>query len=90
MNPRIAKVCAEIDRTKARISEQQSRLRELERQKTELENTDIVALVRSVEISPQELAEFIRAYKAHGQVHGQGTDAPSYLPIQEQEENDDE
>ncbi len=36
-----------IEKVKAKISEQQSWLRELERQKTELENTEIVELVRS-------------------------------------------
>ena len=39
MNSKIDKVCAEIEKVKSKISEQQSRLRVLERQKTELQNT---------------------------------------------------
>lgn len=63
MNKKIEKVCAEIDKTKAKISEYNARLRELERQKTELENTEIVELVRSVEAAPAELAAFIKAFR---------------------------
>lgn len=63
MNTKITKVCAEIEKTKAKISEYNSRLRELEKQKTELENTEIVELVRGVEASPAELAAFIKAFR---------------------------
>ncbi|MCJ7856540.1 DUF4315 family protein [Lachnospiraceae bacterium NSJ-143] len=63
MNKKIEKVCAEIDKTKAKISEYNARLRELEKQKTELENTEIVELVRGVEASPAELAAFIKAFR---------------------------
>lgn len=60
MNPRIEKLAKEIDKTKDKIAELQAKLRDLEKQKTELENTDIVALVRSLNLSPQELADFIK------------------------------
>ena len=63
MNTKITKVCAEIEKTKAKISEYNSRQRELEKQKTELENTEIVELVRGVEASPAELAAFIKAFR---------------------------
>ena len=63
MNKKIEKVCAEIDKTKTKISEYNARLRELEKQKTELENTEIVELVRGVEASPAELAAFIKAFR---------------------------
>lgn len=52
MSAKIDKVCAEINKTKAKISDYQARLRELEKQKTELENIEIVELVRGVEASP--------------------------------------
>lgn len=61
MNPRIAKITREIDKSKAKISEMQLRVKDLEAQKTELENMDIIALVRSLSMTPQELAEFIQA-----------------------------
>ena len=41
MNPKIAKINTEIDKTKAKIAEFQARLRELDRQKTEIENTEM-------------------------------------------------
>ena len=47
MNPKIEKLEKEIDKTKTRIAEMQAKLRDLEKQKTELENTDYVAIARS-------------------------------------------
>ena len=47
MNPKIEKLEKEIDKTKNKIAEMQARLRDLEKQKTELENTDYVAIARS-------------------------------------------
>ena len=59
MNPKIEKLEKEIDRTKAKIAEMQAKLRKLEEQKTELENTDYVAVARSFHLTPQELADFL-------------------------------
>lgn len=60
MNPKIGKLEKEIEKTKARIAELQSKLRDLEKQKMELENTDYVAVVRSFHLTPEELAEFLK------------------------------
>ena len=76
MNPKIKKIDTEIDKTRAKISDYQARLRELERQKTEIENTEIVELVRGVDATPQELAAFIRAFRKQ-------RGAPSLLQRQE-------
>ena len=62
-NERLQKIDAEISKLKTKISEYTVRLRELERQRTETENARIVALVRDVDISPDELMAFIQAYK---------------------------
>lgn len=62
LNPKINKVIGEIEKTKERIAEQQTRLRELERQKTELENAGIVAMVRGIDIPPAEFEAFARAF----------------------------
>lgn len=56
MNPKIEKLAKDIEKTKAKIAEQQARLQDLEKQKTELENTDFVAVARSYHLTPQELA----------------------------------
>lgn len=61
MNSKIERVCKDIDKTKGKIGELQARLRELERQKTELENTEIVETVRGMDISLADLAAMLRA-----------------------------
>ena len=63
MNPKIEKLEKEIEKTKTKIAEMQAKLHKLEEQKTELENTEIVELVRGVEASPAELAAFIKAFR---------------------------
>ena len=42
----------------------QARLRDLEKQKTELENTDYVAIARSFHLTPQQLAEFLKSQQS--------------------------
>ena len=64
MNPKIEKIEKEIEKTKAKITEQQAKLRKLEEQKTELENTDYVAVARSYHLTPQELADFLKSRQA--------------------------
>lgn len=76
----------EIEKVKGKITTQQARLRELEQQKTELENTEIVGMVRGLEVTPEELASIIQAIR-NGNIGG--------LPVsvqnpEEQEEMDDE
>ena len=60
MNPKIEKLEKEIEKTKTKIAEMQAKLHKLEEQKTELENTDFVAVARSYHLTPQELAEFLK------------------------------
>ena len=63
MNPKLQKINDEIEKIRRKVTGYQSRLRELERQKTELENADIIALVRGVDIPPEDFADFVRAFK---------------------------
>jgi len=63
MNPRIEKIKDEIERIKVKMNKGQIRLRELEKQLTDLENADIVAAVRGVEIAPDELAAFVQMFR---------------------------
>ena len=60
MNPRIQKISEDIEKLRRKISGAQVRLRDLERQKIELENADIVAAVRSMDVPPEELQNLIR------------------------------
>ena len=50
-----AKIEAEIEKVKAKITEQQDRLKELEQKKVEAENSEIVDIVRGMSISLEEL-----------------------------------
>ena len=50
-----AKIQAEIDKVKAKITDQQARLKELEQKKQEAENSEIVDIVRGMSISLEEL-----------------------------------
>ena len=63
MSTKIERVNKEIDKTKGKISEQQARLRELEKQKTELENLEIVEAVRGMNISFTDLAALLKSAK---------------------------
>ena len=86
MNQKIQKIISEIEKVKGKIATQQARLRELEQQKTELENTEIVGMVRSLEVTPEELATIIQPIR---------TGNTGSLPViaetlERQEEMDDE
>ena len=50
-----AKIEAEIEKVKAKIAEQQYKLKELEQRKVEAENSEIVEIVRGMSVSLTEL-----------------------------------
>ena len=56
MNPKIEKLAKDIEKNKAKIAEPQARLRDLEKPKTELENSAVVAGGRRNHMTDQELA----------------------------------
>lgn len=58
---KIEKIISDIEKTKVKISELQNRLRELERQKKETENAEIVLLVRGLDVAPEKLRELLAA-----------------------------
>ena len=64
LNSKLQKILTEISRTKEKIAAQQTRLRELEQQKTELENIEIVGIIRGLDVAPEELASFIKAFRS--------------------------
>ena len=78
MNNKLTKLQMEIDKIKQKISEQQTKLRELEHQKTEIENTEIVELVRSMKMNTSELSTFLKAYR-------EKTDAPILMPATQED-----
>ena len=48
MNAKIKKINAEYEKNAAKIADLQARQKELDKQRTELENLDIVGMVRSM------------------------------------------
>jgi hypothetical protein len=101
MNPRIQKAYDDIDRTKAKIAELQALLPELERKRTDLENTEIVRLVRQANIAPGDIADFVESIKTNQQADlprqnsrvqdgRQPSAPPSTLNQEEVSDNDNE
>lgn len=89
MNAKIERVSKDIQKTKDKISEFQTRLRELEKQKTELENMEIVGAVRSMDISITDLAALLKAAKTGGATSGQvgpKSEVPANTETEETEE----
>jgi len=64
LNAKIERVSKDIEKTKGKISEFQTRLRELEKQKTELENVEIVDVVRGMNITITDLAALLKTSRA--------------------------
>jgi len=58
------KVQAEIEKAKAKLADQQARVKELENKHTELENIEIVDIVRGLKIPLNELAATLQLAKA--------------------------
>lgn len=61
---RIEKIKVEIDRAKEKVAEWQARVRDLERQKTEQENLEILQVVRSIGTSPEEIRDLLDLLKS--------------------------
>ena len=66
MNPKIAKLREERERNAARIIALTERNKVIDGLVTELENTEIIGLVRSIRATPEELAELLRSMKNKG------------------------
>ena len=60
------KIQAEIDKVKAKISEQQTRLKDLEQKKLEAENSEIVEIVRGMSVSLTDLPVLLQTIKSDG------------------------
>lgn len=78
MNAKISKLRKERDKNCGKITELQARNREIDGQITELENTDIIGLVRSHGLTPEKLAELIRQM--------QGKSLPTFTNMEETKE----
>jgi len=73
----------EIENMKAKIAESQARLRELERQKTELENAEIVAIFRKEKMTEDEFARFVSTLSAKATAPASGS--PNHKEVSHEE-----
>ena len=80
------KIQAEIDKVKAKIADQQARLKELEKNKLEAENSEIVDIVRGMSIPLAELPLLFEKLKS-GRALGQSVPKSGAAPTTEKEEN---
>ena len=63
MNPKINKLKAEKEKNLRKIAEMAARNEEIDKQVTELENLDIIGIVRENEVTPEQLAELIQSLR---------------------------
>ena len=63
MNPKIQKLRSELEKNSEKIAKHQSRKSEIKQQIRELENEDIIGLVRANGINMDELAQFLQMMK---------------------------
>ena len=63
MNPIINKLKAEKEKNLRKIAEMTARNEEIDKQVTELENLDIIGIVRENEVTPEQLAELIQSLR---------------------------
>ena len=76
-----------LERIIAEISKQQAKLRELEAQKTEVENLQIVQMVRALRMTPAELSTFLQG-KPDNAAAATATANSSLFSRQEDTENE--
>ena len=66
MNPKITKLLAEREKNDEKIAKLTARNEEIDKQVTELENLDIVGMVRRVGMTPDQLAALMEAARQSG------------------------
>ena len=66
LNPKITKLLAEREKNSEKIAKLNARNDEIDKQVTELENLDIVGIVRRMGVTPDELAALMQAARPSG------------------------
>ena len=89
-NRKIERVNTAIDKTKAVIAEQQAKLRELERQKIQFENEEIVAMFRRERLNEDEFAKLLRLNTKDNITTGTAVSAQDHHAVTGKEAEPDE
>lgn len=84
---KIERIDREIQKTREKITELQNKLKELNAQKTEAENLEIVQLVRTMRMTPQELNAMLSGGGIPGMIAADTAEAADY---EEQEDAEHE
>ena len=66
LNPKITKLLAEREKNSEKIAKLNARNDEIDKQVAELENLDIVGIVRRMGVTPDELAALMQAARPSG------------------------
>ena len=67
---KIERIDQEIAKTREKIAEQQEKLKALEAQKTEVENLEIVQMVRALRMTPAQLSAMLSGGMVPGRAAG--------------------
>lgn len=67
---KIERIYQEIAKTREKIAEQQEKLKDLETQKTEAENLEIVQMVRALRMTPAQLSAMLSGGMVPGRAAG--------------------
>ena len=81
MNPKFKKIDAEYAKNAAKISMLQNRQKELEKQRRELENLDIIGLVRGMGMTAEELSVLMKGSRENRPVSDQNKQEESHEEI---------
>ena len=65
MNPKVVKLQEERDKNCEKILSLQARNKKIDALITEIENTDIIGMVREYELAPDQLMELLQRMKKH-------------------------
>lgn len=89
MYEKLDKLRAELDRAKQRRADADAKVKQLEQKLREAENSQILADVGALKLTPEQLAQFLQL-AASGQLPAaQSNPVVSVTPVSSAEENDD-
>ena len=80
---KIERIDQEIAKTREKIAEQQEKLKDLEAQKTEAENLEIVQMVRALRMTPAQLSAMLSGGMVPGRAAGPADPEQEDMPHEE-------
>jgi len=80
---KIERIDQEIAKTREKIAEQQEKLKDLETQKTEAENLEIVQMVRALRMTPAQLNAMLSGGMVPGRAAGPADPEQEEMPHEE-------